>query len=90
MNEFHLHQTTMAVEEIVDIFLDDPPRLSSENQDMDDLYMTIRNVREHSMRDLLFRRIVWYTLSNKKESSEQLKNSTFLLKIFYASILLRG
>ena len=90
MNAFHLRQTTMAVEELVDIFLDDPPRLSSANQEMDDLYMTIRNLSEHSMRDLLFGRIVWYTRSNKKESSEQLKHSTFLLTLFDASILLRG
>ena len=60
MNVFHLHQNTTAVEELVDIFRDYPPRLSLAHQEMDNLYMTILNVSEHSMRDLLFGRISSY------------------------------
>ena len=58
MNAFHLHQTAMAVKELVDIFLDYPSRLSLPNKVMDYLYMKIRNLSENSMRDLLFGRIV--------------------------------
>ena len=90
MNVFHIHQTKTAVEELVYIFRDDPPRLSLAHQYMDDLYMTILYLIEHLMRYLLFGRIVLYTRSNKKEISEQLKHSTFLFTLVDASNFLRG